>query len=81
MVSNVESQGVGKCFERAFEDEQAYKDCVALNDEEKLPPSLLDSPDLTGGVEQCNCVCYYVEGQTKGETQPTDEVPTGSPTG
>ena len=55
---------VQRCFERAFESKEAYDDCVASNTPVSLGLSLLDSPDLKGGVERCDCVCKYVEKQS-----------------
>ena len=59
-----------RCFERVFEDAQAYDDCIATTSIEsptsntnKLPPSVLDFPDLEGGVERCDCACNYMERQ------------------
>ena len=56
-----DTQGVQRCFERAFESEEAYNDCVASTTSVSLDSSMLDSPDLKGGVEQCDCMCKYVE--------------------
>lgn len=55
------TQGVQRCYERAFESEEAYNDCVASGTSVSLDLSMLDSPDLKGGVEQCDCVCKYIE--------------------
>ena len=66
--------GVTRCFERGFEDAQAFNECATdSNEQVSLPPSILESlnPNLKGGVEQCTCDCKYVEKQS-----PT-EIPTG----
>ena len=60
-----------RCFERVFEDAQAFNKCANdLNKQTSLPQSVLESPDkgLEGGVEQCVCDCKYVEKQSPIET-------------
>ena len=60
-----------RCFERNFEDAQAFNECANdLNRRDSLPQSILETldPDLKGGVEQCTCDCKYVEKQSPTET-------------
>ena len=68
--NNNTSGGVQRCFERMFENEDVYNHCVASGPTKILPPSQLESPDVTGGVEQCNCVCRYAD-------RSVEEPPTG----